>query len=133
MKYRNSKILENGWIDCEIEHPIYGWIPFTCSPDDTGAEFDVKKLHATMKKDKKTRPYTPPTQEELDKIASRRVKEIRDLKLQTEVDPVVMNSLRWNDLNQEQQNLWTNYRRALLDITLQKGYPHNIVWPEKPN
>jgi hypothetical protein len=22
-------------IDCEIEHPQFGWIPFTASPDDT--------------------------------------------------------------------------------------------------
>lgn len=21
-------------IDCELDHPIYGWIPFTASPDD---------------------------------------------------------------------------------------------------
>lgn len=21
-------------IDCEINHPIYGWIPFTASPED---------------------------------------------------------------------------------------------------
>jgi hypothetical protein len=24
----------NETIDCEIEHPQYGWIPFTASPDD---------------------------------------------------------------------------------------------------
>ena len=24
-----------GTIDCELDHPIYGWIPFTASPDDT--------------------------------------------------------------------------------------------------
>lgn len=21
-------------IDCEIEHPVYGWVPFTASPND---------------------------------------------------------------------------------------------------
>jgi hypothetical protein len=26
---------EQTLIDCEINHPQYGWIPFTASPDDT--------------------------------------------------------------------------------------------------
>lgn len=25
---------DNSTIDCEIEHPVYGWIPFTANPDD---------------------------------------------------------------------------------------------------
>jgi hypothetical protein len=25
---------EHTMIDCEINHPTYGWIPFTASPDD---------------------------------------------------------------------------------------------------
>lgn len=28
---------DNSTIDCEIEHPEYGWIPFTASPDDVEA------------------------------------------------------------------------------------------------
>ena len=27
---------------------------------------------------------------------------------------------------------WKTYRLALRDITLQDGFPDNIVWPEKP-
>lgn len=34
MKTRNAKYNEHGTIDCEIEHPTFGWIPFTASPDD---------------------------------------------------------------------------------------------------
>jgi hypothetical protein len=34
MKIRNAKYNQFGTIDCEIEHPVYGWIPFTASPDD---------------------------------------------------------------------------------------------------
>jgi Arc/MetJ-type ribon-helix-helix transcriptional regulator len=34
MNIRNAKYNENGAIDCEIEHPEFGWIPFTASPDD---------------------------------------------------------------------------------------------------
>lgn len=25
---------DNSTIDCEIEHPVYGWIPFTANPND---------------------------------------------------------------------------------------------------
>lgn len=34
MNIRNAKYNQAGTIDCEIEHPVYGWIPFTASPDD---------------------------------------------------------------------------------------------------
>ena len=34
MDVRNAKFTKNGAIDCEIEHPQFGWIPFTASPDD---------------------------------------------------------------------------------------------------
>lgn len=35
MNYRNPRFNGVGSINCEIEHPVYGWIPFTASPDDT--------------------------------------------------------------------------------------------------
>ena len=35
MQVRNLKYNQLGTIDCEIEHPSYGWIPFTASPDDS--------------------------------------------------------------------------------------------------
>ena len=34
MQIRNPQYHEQGTIDCEIEHPDYGWMPFTASPDD---------------------------------------------------------------------------------------------------
>ena len=34
MENRNPIFIEDGRINCEIEHPQYGWIPFTASPDD---------------------------------------------------------------------------------------------------
>jgi hypothetical protein len=48
MEWRNPVRLDNGWIDCEINHPVYGWIPFTCDPDDKGALFDTAALHNAM-------------------------------------------------------------------------------------
>lgn len=35
MQWRNPKFTQFGTIDCEVEHQVYGWVPFTASPDDT--------------------------------------------------------------------------------------------------
>ena len=132
MNYRNAKRLANGWIDCEIEHETHGWIPFTCNPNDTGALFDTAALHAAMDADPVTAAYVPPTQAELDAAAATAVRQQRDTILATQVDPIVSNPLRWADLSAEQQAAWAAYRRALLDITAQAGFPHDVVWPVAP-
>lgn len=132
MNYRNAKRLANGWIDCEIEHETLGWIPFTCNPNDTGALFDTAALHAAMDADPATAAYVPPTQEELDATAATAVRQQRDTLLATQVDPIVSNPLRWADLTTEKQAEWAAYRRALLDITAQSGFPHSVEWPQKP-
>lgn len=33
-EFRNAVFNAFGTIDCEINHPRFGWIPFTASPDD---------------------------------------------------------------------------------------------------
>lgn len=60
MEYRNACFIEDGRINCEINHPQYGWIPFTADPNDQGASFDVAALHAAMAADPNTGPYVPP-------------------------------------------------------------------------
>lgn len=57
METRNPKYNALGTIDCEIEHPVFGWIPFTASPDDveeTGRDLYVQLLTAGG-----IAPYTP--------------------------------------------------------------------------
>lgn len=71
-------------------------------------------------------------QQELDAMAAAEVREQRTYLLATEVDPVVSNPLRWADLSAQQQAAWAAYRRALLDITAQAGFPHSVTWPTKP-
>ena len=34
IEFRNVTQNENGTIDCEINHPQFGWIPFTADPND---------------------------------------------------------------------------------------------------
>lgn len=37
MEIRSPRFTADGRIDCEIEHPQHGWIPFTASPVDVEA------------------------------------------------------------------------------------------------
>lgn len=77
MEYRNPRVsTADGWIDCEINHPVHGWVPFTANPNDAHAQFDVAALHASMAVDPALQPYSPmpepakPTiQELMDKLA----------------------------------------------------------------
>lgn len=38
-----------------------------------------------------------------------------------------------NDIDLENKQEWANYRKQLRDITLQPGYPENIIWPTPPS
>lgn len=116
--------------DLEIEHPQFGWIPYTVDPTDDDETIDNDALLALIGDD--FTAYIPPTQEELDAEAAAAVRGQRDLLLQNEVDPVVSNPLRWADLTTAEQNAWTQYRTDLLNITDQAGFPHNVTWPTKP-
>ena len=133
MNYRNAKYINNrGWIDCEIEHPTYGWIPYTLDPADTDMTINNDELLAAMSLAGDVAPYVPPTQAELDAIAAQDIRYQRDVKLTTEVDPIAGNALRWAALTADQQAAWAAYRQALLDITKQSGFPNSVVWPTKP-
>ena len=35
IKIRKVKYNKDGTIDCEINHPVFGWIPFTATSYDT--------------------------------------------------------------------------------------------------
>ena len=77
----------------------------------------------------------PLTEEEIAHGALESIKierEIRDRILVEEVDPIVSNALRWNDMTDAKRTEWTNYRQALLDVPAQAGYPDDITWPTKP-
>jgi hypothetical protein len=129
MEYRNAKYTEFGKISCEINHPTLGWIPFTCNPDDKGTFFDTKKLFDTMAKDQKTKPYIPPSKKELTAVKANETRELRDIYLRTVVDPIVTNPFRWAELTEEDKEKYTTYRRQLLDITKQDGFPESVTWP----
>lgn len=121
---------ENTKFDLEIQHPDYGWIPYTLDPDDTDetvSNTELRNLIGTNFTD-----YVAPTQEELDAEAAVQVRSQRNSILASEVDPIVSNPLRWADMTTEQQNSWSQYRTDLLNITDQSGFPHNVTWPTEP-
>ena len=128
---RNAFYIDaDGSIDCEINHPEFGWIPYTLRDDDADTTVNNDEVKAILGSN--IAAYVPPTQAELDAHAAAAVRAQRDWLLQNEVDPIVSNPLRWADLTTEQQNAWAAYRTDLLNITDQSGFPHNVTWPTKP-
>jgi len=129
---RNAVSLDadNTMFNVEINHPVYGWIPYTIHPSDTDNTINNKELLSLIGSDYEA--YVAPTQDELDAEAAANARDQRNTLLNIEVDPIVSNPLRWADLTTDQQNAWTQYRTDLLNITDQAGFPHNISWPTKP-
>lgn len=130
MEYRNAKYInpEHTIVDCEINSPDYGWIPYTMNPDDPDTTVDNNVLIAAFAANDDVAAYTIPPDEEV----AVWVRLERDLILEGEVDPIVSNPLRWASMSTEQQNAWAQYRTDLLNITDQSGFPHNVTWPTRP-
>ena len=129
---RNAASLQadNLRMDVEINHPEFGWIPYTVDPADTDTTVDNTAVMALIGSN--FTAYVAPTQAELDAEAAELVRDERDSKLVEEVDPLVTNPLRWAELTDAKQAEWTAYRTALLDVPNQAGFPNNITWPTKP-
>ena len=132
MKYRNAKYINNsGWIDCEIDHPVYGWVPYTLDPADTDMRVNNDDLLTAMDAAGDIAAYVPPTQAELDAALAAGLRLQRD-GLLTDVDAIAGNALRWAELSADKQTAWTVYRQALLDVPQQDGFPNNVAWPARP-
>tara|TARA_B100000929_G_scaffold289501_1_gene280328 strand:+ start:13084 stop:13476 length:393 start_codon:yes stop_codon:yes gene_type:complete len=126
MSYTIKNCIENkdGTIDLQLNHPGFGWIPFTASPDDSeelGREvYELVKVQGYAE-------YQPSYEE---KDAEARMKRARLLQ---EIDKVASNPLRWESVSGDLKEEIKNYRKSLLDITDQPGYPFNFTYPEKPD
>ena len=129
MEIRKPLYNEFGTIDCEINHPEYGWIPFTADPDD--CEEEGRKIYAGIKEGKygDIAPYIPhePTDEE----KASEIRAERNFLLEA-LDEVVTNPLRWASFSEEQQQLLAVYRQELLDVPKQKTFPASYTFPKTP-
>ncbi len=130
---RNAASLQadNLRMDVEINHPKYGWIPYTVDPADTDTTIDNDAIMALIGTD--FAAYVAPTQEELDAATAAEVRAERDRILTTVVDPLVSNPLRWADLTEAKQAEWSQYRTDLLNVPQQSGFPNTITWPTEPS
>tara|TARA_R110000824_G_C14904525_1_gene645818 strand:+ start:231 stop:590 length:360 start_codon:yes stop_codon:yes gene_type:complete len=117
-------------MDVELNHPDYGWIPYTLDPADTDMTIDNEEVMALIGTD--FTAYVAPTQAELDAATASQVRSERDNILVTVVDPLVSNPLRWADLTSDKQTEWSQYRTDLLAVPQQAGFPNNITWPQEP-
>lgn len=124
MNYRNARYIDSARIDCEIEHPHYGWIPYTLDPSDTDMTVNNDSLLAAMSENGDVAAYVPPTQEELDATLARKARRERDILL-AQSDWMASQDRTMSQAEKD-------YRQALRDIPQQTGFPTNVVWPTKP-
>jgi|TARA_R110000744_G_scaffold30630_3_gene72391 hypothetical protein len=122
MNYRNAKHISEGRIDCEIEHPVHGWIPYTLDPADTDTTVDNGALLLAIGDD--AAAYVPPTQEELDVALAASVREERNAAL------AATDYVSLSDYPVKAGEL--EYRQALRDVPQQAGFPKTHTWPNKP-
>jgi hypothetical protein len=129
---RNAVSLQsdNLCMDVEVNHPDYGWIPYTVNPADTDTTIDNDAVMALIGSN--FTAYVAPTQAELDAATAAQVRGERDNILATVVDPLVSNPLRWADLTSDKQAEWLQYRTDLLGVPQQAGFPNTITWPTEP-
>ena len=123
MNYRDPKYNADNTIDCEIEHPDYGWIPFTASPDDV--EVHGRELFAQITQAGGIAPYEPPpppTDEEFATAARAKRNQLLAASDWTQLP----------DISEEVNLAWQPYRQALRDVPEQPAFPQDIQWPEKP-
>jgi hypothetical protein len=89
MEYRNAKYNRHGTINCEVNHPKFGWIPYTASPDDV--EELGKELYAEVAKGEVAEYEPPPPQPEVipDRVTA------RQFKMQLEKDGLLSSVEAW--------------------------------------
>lgn len=130
MEYRNAKYITDTDIDCEIQHPDFGWIPYSISDNETEPSSIAinTMLKVAMQTNNNVEKYSPPT----DEAVSINIRVERNILLGSVVDPMVSNSLRWEEMSSDKQEEWRVYRRALLDLPESSGFPHTVTWPTEP-
>ena len=133
LQVRNAQSLQkdNTRMDVEINHPEFGWIPYTLDPSDTDTTVNNDEIMSLIGTD--FAAYVAPTQAKLDAVEAESIRDKRDYILSTVVDLMVSNPLRWASLSSDKQAEWSNYRTSLLNVPQQSGFPNSITWPTEPS
>lgn len=61
LEIRNPQYNHIGTIDCEINHPVYGWIPFTAQPNDVELAGREIYTQVMLENAGEIAPYIAPT------------------------------------------------------------------------
>lgn len=117
---------EQTLIDCDVNFSALEdeFVPFTASPNDSmphGVEIFERAVAGEFGV---VASFTP--LEFSDDVWGTWVRDARDAKL------TASDWTQLPDVPAELKAKWAPYRQSLRDITLQQGFPHNVVWPDKP-
>lgn len=131
IEYQNAFIGPDSVIECDVKHPVYGWISTTLVKDDSfdNGAYSIPELYTHIYKSHDLKPLP---QHIVDARAGYAARNDRDRLLKTRVDPIANNVFRFSALDRVQSKQLQDYRQALLDLPEQPGFPHNIVWPKLP-
>lgn len=118
----NARHNEHGTIDVDLEHPEYGLIPFTASPNDPEEHGRTIYARALAGEAGEIAPYQPPPAEE---VAEHVRAERNELLRHTDWTQLP-------DVPEATRLAWEPYRQALRDVPDQPGFPHEVEWPTPP-
>jgi len=131
LRYGNK---EKTTIDCDVFFEKYGKIPFSSSISDV--EEHSREIFNTCLSGK----YGP-IQDCVEKDLNEFEIEVFDLEndirskrnlLLRMLDMVISNPLRWAAFNEQEKQIFSEYRNNLLDIPQQENFPNNVIWPDTP-
>ena len=111
---------EHTMLDCEIEHPTFGWIPYTTSENDHGLGKEIW--------DNRDNLDIAEYEGLSDEILANQIRAKRDSLLE-QTDYLVTSDY---PIEPDRLAKVKIYRQALRDIPEQSGFPRSITWPEKP-
>lgn len=116
IEYRNAKYNKHGSIDVEINHPEYGWIPFTASLDDT--ETLGTELYNSVIAGGVIDPYTPPlvTSSEVDIERDRRIN-----------NGFVFNGVNYQAAPEDRENI-AGASQVALEAIMNGAQPGDLYW-----
>ncbi len=126
---RNPKYNGLGTVDMELNHPIYGWIAFTASPDDVEAYGRELYSQVIAGDFGSIEPYVPPpphiASAEENKIEAERRLAATDWVNQPDVYDTSITPHLSN------RNEYLSYRSAIRSIMI-NSVDGNIDWPIEP-
>lgn len=119
--FRNPKYNAVGGIDCEIEHPNFGWIPFS-STEESYPDFHSQLEGADPAEYVAPPPPEPPTAAELDALADVVAEQVLEQNAQMKAIGLVMADLveatfnvSQNVARQQVKTRFRNYYRSLIE------------------